>query len=157
MIQAGTSSQSQAMPVVRLSQNSVLRLIVQVPESAVARIHVGEAVEVKVQAVNRTFQGKVARFAERLNLDTRTMETEVDVPNPALDLVPGMYASASITAEQAHGVLVVPIQAVEKTEDNVDAEIVQNLARLRQGRERVAKARMEREAAIARGETPADY
>ena len=121
MIQAGTSSQSQAMPVVRLSQNSILRLIVQVPESAVARIHVGEAVEVKVQAVNRTFQGKVARFAERLNLDTRTMETEVDVPNPALDLVPGMYASASITAEQAHGVLVVPIQAVEKTEDKTTA------------------------------------
>ena len=48
-------------------------------------------------------------------------------------------------------------QWVEKTEDNVDAEIVQNLARLRQGRERVAKARMEREAAIARGETPNEY
>ncbi len=124
MIQAGTSSQSQAMPVVRLSQNSLLRLIVQVPESAVARIHVGQPVAVKVQALNRTIEGKVARFAERLNADTRTMETEVDVPNAALDLVPGMYAYATITSEQSHGVLVVPVQAVDKAEDRATAWVV---------------------------------
>src|SRR5262245_43490401 len=41
MIQAGTSSQSQAMPVVRLSQNDKLRLVIPVPESAVPRIHLG--------------------------------------------------------------------------------------------------------------------
>ena len=103
MIQAGTSSQSQAMPIVRLSQNNLLRLIIQVPESAVSRIHVGAPVDVKVQALDRTFEGKVARFAEKLNLDTRTMETEVDVPNPKLELVPGMYAYASITTDQARG------------------------------------------------------
>jgi len=124
MIQAGTSSQSQAMPVVRLSQNSMLRLIIQVPESAVARIHVGAPVDVKVQALGRTFQGKVARFAERLNLDTRTMETEVDVPNPSLELVPGMYAYASITTDEARGVVIAPVQAIDRKDDRVSAMIV---------------------------------
>ena len=113
MIQAGTASQSQAMPLVRLSQNSLLRLIIQVPESAVARIHLGAPVDVKVQALNRNFQGKVARFAEKLNLDTRTMETEVDVPNASLELVPGMYAYASITIDNAHDVVLAPVQAID--------------------------------------------
>ena len=124
MIQAGTSSQSQAMPVVRLSQNSMLRLIIQVPESAVARIRVGAPVDVKVQALGRTFQGKVARFAEKLNLDTRTMETEVDVPNPSLELVPGMYAYASITTDEARGVVIAPVQAIDRKDDRMSALIV---------------------------------
>jgi RND family efflux transporter MFP subunit len=130
MIQAGTSSQSQAMPVVRLSQNNLLRLIIQVPESAVSRIHVGAPVDVKVQALGRTFEGKVARFAEKLNLDTRTMETEVDVPNAKLELVPGMYAYASITTDQARGVLVAPVQAIDRKDDTFSALVVGGDGRL---------------------------
>ncbi len=60
----------------------------------------GEPVSVTVQALNRTYEGKVARFDDKVNPETRTMETEVDVPNPTLELVPGMYAAASIAAEQ---------------------------------------------------------
>jgi RND family efflux transporter MFP subunit len=130
MIQAGTSSQSQAMPVVRLSQNSLLRLIIQVPESAVARIHVGEPVEVRVQALKRTYEGKVARFDDKLNPETRTMETEVDVPNRTLELVPGMYAYASIAAEQAHDVLVAPVQAIDRKDDKATAWVVDAGGRL---------------------------
>jgi RND family efflux transporter MFP subunit len=124
MIQAGTSSQSQAMPVVRLSQNNLLRLTIQVPESVVSLIHLGAAVDVKVQALNRDFQGKVARFSDRLNLDTRTMETEVDVPNPKLELVPGMYAYASITTDAAHDVVVAPVQAIDRKDDKATVMVV---------------------------------
>jgi RND family efflux transporter MFP subunit len=124
MIQAGTSSQSQAMPIVRLSQNNLLRLIIQVPESAVSRIHVGAPVGVKVQAIGRDFQGKVARFAEKLNLDTRTMETEVDVPNPTLELVPGMYAYASIRTDDARGAVLAPVQAVDRKDDKTTVLVV---------------------------------
>src|SRR5260370_27672279 len=111
MIQAGTSSQSQAMPVVKLSQNDRLRLTIAVPESAVSRIRVGAAVDVRVDAVNRTFPGVVARFANKVNPDTPTMETEVDVTNRDLSLVPGMYASASIALAPAHAGLTIPSQA----------------------------------------------
>jgi RND family efflux transporter MFP subunit len=117
MIQAGTSSQSQAMPIVRLSQNSKLRLIIQVPESAVSRIHVGAPVDVNVQSLGHSFQSTVARSAGKLNLDTRTMETEVDVPNPKLELVPGMYAYASIVTDAARGVLIAPLQAIDRKDD----------------------------------------
>ena len=48
MIQAGTASQTQAMPVVRISQNGLLRLILPVPESAVPTVHIGQQVEVRV-------------------------------------------------------------------------------------------------------------
>ena len=57
MIQAGTASQTQAMPVVRLSQNSRLRLILPVPESAVPTVHIGQQVEVRVPTLNRSFPG----------------------------------------------------------------------------------------------------
>jgi len=117
MIQAGTSSQTQAMPVVRLSQDDRLRLTIAVPESAVARVRVGEPVEVRVEAVGRTFPGTVARFAARVNAETRTMDTEVDVPNRDLTLVPGMYAYASLALERANGVVAVPIQALDRGED----------------------------------------
>ncbi len=116
MIQAGTSSQTQAMPLVRLSQNSRLRLVIPVPESAVSRIRLGTPVELTVQSLRQTFAGTVARFAERLDGDTRTMRVEVDVPNPTLDLVPGMYASASIVLDQVKNALVVPVQALDRTD-----------------------------------------
>ena len=92
MIQAGTSSQTQTMPVVQLSQNTLLRLVIPVPESAVSRIRVGAAVSLGVQALRKTFTGTVARFAGRLDTDTRTMHVEVDVANPTLEIVPGMFA-----------------------------------------------------------------
>ena len=124
MIQAGTASQSQAMPIVRLSENSTLRLIIQVPESAVSQVRVGAAVEVKVQALDRSFEGKVARFAGKLNPDTRTMETEVDVPNPSLQLVPGMYASAAIGTEEARDVVLAPVQAIDRQDNKATALVV---------------------------------
>jgi RND family efflux transporter MFP subunit len=115
MIQAGTSSQTQTMPLVKLSQNNRLRLIIQVPESAVSHIHDQTPVDVRVQAIGQTFPGTVARVAERLDADTRSMHVEVDVPNPKRELVPGMYAEAAISLDRATGVLTVPVQAVERT------------------------------------------
>jgi RND family efflux transporter MFP subunit len=116
MIQAGTSSQTQTMPVVKLSQNSRLRLVIPVPESAVSRIHIGAPVDLTVQALQRTLSGRIARFALSLDADTRTMHVEVDVENPGLELVPGMYATASLVLDRARGVLVAPVEALDRSE-----------------------------------------
>ena len=113
MIQAGTASQTQAMPVVRLSENAQLRLILPVPESAVPLVRVGEGVTVHVPSLNRSFPGRVARFADRVQLSTRTMDTEVDVPNPSGVLVPGMYAEVNLTTDQRSGALTVPVSAID--------------------------------------------
>jgi RND family efflux transporter MFP subunit len=113
LIQAGTASQSQAMPVVRLSQNGLLRLALPVPESAVPLIHLGEHVDVRVSALHRSFPGRVARFSDEVDQSTRTMKTEVDVPNPSLVLVPGMYAEVDLVTEHRKNVLAVPVEAVD--------------------------------------------
>jgi RND family efflux transporter MFP subunit len=113
LIQAGTASQTQAMPVVRLSENGLLRLALPVPESAVPLIHLGGMVNVRVSALNRSFPGRVARFAEKVDESTRTMKAEVDVPNASLLLVPGMYAEVDLVTEQHKNVLSVPVEAVD--------------------------------------------
>lgn len=113
MIQAGTASQTQAMPLVRLSENSLLRIVVPVPESAVPTVHVGQGVEVRVPTLNRSFGGSVTRFATKLSLSTRTMDTEIDVPNGNLVMVPGMYAEVRLNLERRQGVLAIPVTAVD--------------------------------------------
>jgi RND family efflux transporter MFP subunit len=122
MIQAGTSSQ--AMPVVQLSQNNLLRLILPVPESSVGRVHVGETVDVRVPSLNRTFPGRVARLAEKLQPSTRTMDTEVDVQNPSLTLIPGMYAEVNLHIAESRHALAVPLDAVDRSTSAARAFVV---------------------------------
>jgi RND family efflux transporter MFP subunit len=112
LIQAGTASNTQSMPLVKLAQSDILRLRLPVPESAVSYIHAGAAVQVQVKAIGRTFSGKVVRFTRSVSLDTRTMETEIDVDNADLSLTPGMYADTSIELEHKDNALSVPVQAV---------------------------------------------
>jgi RND family efflux transporter MFP subunit len=112
LIQAGTTSNTQAMPLVKLAQSDVLRLRLPVPESDVAYIHTGASVQVDVKAIHRSFIGKVVRFTRSISLETRTMETEIDVENADLSLTPGMYADATLELERKENALSVPVQAV---------------------------------------------
>lgn len=113
MIQAGTASNTQAMPLVRLSENSLLRLILPVPESAVPTVHIGQQVDVRVPTLNRTFPGRVARFSDKVAVATRTMDTEVDVPNANLLLIPGMYAEVNLALDRHKNVLAIPVTVVD--------------------------------------------
>jgi RND family efflux transporter MFP subunit len=115
LVQAGTSSSTQALPLVRLSEDDLFRLVIPVPESYVRYIHIGDPVSVTVPALNRTFPGKVARFSVDVKEDTRTMHTEVDVPNPQRVLLPGLYADATITLDRKQNTLAVPLQAVDQS------------------------------------------
>jgi RND family efflux transporter MFP subunit len=113
LMQAGTSSSTQAMPLVKLSEDDLYRLVIPVPESSVRYIRVGDPVEVRVPALNRSFPGKVARFSLDVQEGTRTMHTEVDVPNPGRLLMPGMYAETTLTLEAKDNVLTVPLAALD--------------------------------------------
>jgi RND family efflux transporter MFP subunit len=112
LIQAGTSSDTQSLPIVKLSQSDLLRLRVPVPEDAVRYVHVGQNMQVRVDAVGRSLTGMVVRFTRDVSLDTRTMETEIDVPNKDLSLTPGMYANTELQLDHRDNVLTVPVQAV---------------------------------------------
>ena len=117
LIQAGTASDVQSLPVVKLSQSDLLRLRLPVPEDAVEYIHEGADVNVQVDALHRSFAGKVVRFTRNVSLDTRTMETEIDVPNKDLSLTPGMYANTTLELERKVNVLTIPVQAVLRNGD----------------------------------------
>jgi RND family efflux transporter MFP subunit len=124
LIQAGTSSSTQAMPVVQLAEWSKLRLVLPVPESVVPQVRLGSVVDVRVDALNRTFQGKVARFADALDQQTRTMDTEIDVENHDGSLVDGMYAETTLVLHQENNALTIPIQAMEREGSEADVLLV---------------------------------
>jgi RND family efflux transporter MFP subunit len=124
LIAAGTSNSSDSMPVVRLAQTSVLRLVLPIPESVAAQIRVGEPLKVHVQALNQDFTGKVSRFADSLNQQTRTMETEIDFENRDNKLLPGMYAEASLSHDEKNNVLTIPVEAVRRNGDQAVVLVV---------------------------------
>jgi RND family efflux transporter MFP subunit len=113
LLPAGTSSNIGNSALCRLSQNNLLRLVIPVPERTVPDLHLGETINVKVSSLGRNFSGKVVRFSDQIDTQTRTMHTEVEVPNPNYELVPGMYASVEIPLRKAAAVLAVPTQVVQ--------------------------------------------
>ena len=122
LIQAGTASNTQSMPVVRLAQSDLLRLRMPVPEEDVDYIKAGGDVTIKLQATGKSFTGHFVRFTRELTAATRTMLAEVDVPNGNLALSTGMTAQATIVLQQHQGVLTVPSGAVIK--DGTQAHVL---------------------------------
>jgi RND family efflux transporter MFP subunit len=122
LIAAGTSSSAQSMPVVRLAEISKLRLVLPIPESVAAQIHLGEPVSARVQALNQDFVGKVSRFADSLDRQTRTMETEIDFDNHDGRLIPGMYAETQLSLREKKDALTVPLESV--TRNGEDATVL---------------------------------
>jgi len=123
LMQAGTTS-TQATPLVRLSQENLYRLVIPVPESYVKYIRIGDPVNVRVPSLDKTLTGRVARFSVDVMASTRTMHTEVDVPNTGDKLVPGLYAEAVLTLNQKNNALVVPLQAVNHEGDQASVYTV---------------------------------
>jgi RND family efflux transporter MFP subunit len=124
LIAAGTSTSTQSIAVVRLAQISVLRLVLQIPESSAPQIHVGGSIKVHVQALNQDYEGRVSRFADSLDQQTRTMETEVDFQNSAGKLMPGMFCETYFVHNKKPNVLTVPLEAVNRTGDEATVFVV---------------------------------
>jgi RND family efflux transporter MFP subunit len=112
LIQAGTSSDTQSHPLIRLSDNYRLRLDFPVSVTYAGEIAAGDRVKIKVESPNQTLTGTITRFTQKISMDTRTMETEVEVPNPDLKLIPGMYATVVLKLQRRPRALAIPIEAV---------------------------------------------
>jgi RND family efflux transporter MFP subunit len=115
LLPAGTSSNKGDLALCQLSQNNVLRLVIPLPERAVTDVHVGDTVDIKVSGAKDAFTGKIVRLSGQIETQTRTMHTEVQVPNPNYLLVPGMYASVKIPLRSASQALSIPVQAVQSS------------------------------------------
>ncbi len=112
LIQGGTNSNDTTLPIVRLSQSTLLRLRVPVPENDVQYVRIGDTLDVRVDAIGRSFAGKIVRFTRNVNFETRTMETEVDIDNKDLSITPGMYANTLLQLASARNVVTIPVEAL---------------------------------------------
>ena len=123
LVQAGTSNTS-GLPVVTVAQVNILRLRVPVPESLAAKVKIGDVADVHVQATGEHFTGKVSRFTDALDPSTRTMQVEIDVPNPNYHLQAGMYADVRLDANSRPDTLTVPVEAIQRNDNKTTVLVV---------------------------------
>jgi RND family efflux transporter MFP subunit len=92
---------------------SRVRVQVFVPESEVPFITNGLPARITVDELpGRTFLGSVTRFAHALDPSSKTMLTEIELPNPAGELRPGSYATVKIEIERKRDALLLPVRAL---------------------------------------------
>ena len=100
-------------PVLSLAMIETMRTYVYVPQGEIAFIKRGMPAKLALQDLpGRTFQGTVARYANSLDLGTRTMLTEIDLKNQRHELYPGMYANVTLELERHRDVLTVPESSI---------------------------------------------
>jgi RND family efflux transporter MFP subunit len=111
LINAGNGGASQEL--FSLAQTDPLRVYVNVPEAYAPAIHPGLGAYLELtQYAGRKFEGRVVRTAESIDLSTRTLLTEVDVPNHAGELLPGGYAQVHLEVQVSGEHVQVPINAL---------------------------------------------
>jgi len=111
LVQAPTASRT--TPLFRIERIDTMRVFCDVPENEVPFVHLGAQAKLKVFGLgSEPIAGTVTRFAFRLDPETRNMRTEIDLPNPAERLYPGMYAEVSLELERRDDAFTVPLSAV---------------------------------------------
>ena len=117
LVQSGTSS-DRAPELLQVSDNYHLRLDFPVSVDYVQDVHVGVPVNVRVDSLHgRLFTGKITRFQNEVNDQTRTMNTEIEIDNPDLEIVPGMYAVVLFEYAKRPNALAIPTEAVSNPKD----------------------------------------
>ncbi len=96
-----------------MARSDVVTVTVGVPEMYAASVDPGDPAVIRLQALpGRPFEGKVTRTAYALESKSRTLRTEIDLPNPDGKLHPGLYAYVSLALDEHKDVLTVPSTAV---------------------------------------------
>ncbi len=114
-------------PLFTIAQVDTLRVITSVPQDAAPNIQVGQAVEVLVQELGSVaFHGRVARTAEAIDPNTRTLQTSILVVNTDRRLMPGMYAQVRIATQRHDAPLVIPASTLIIRADGAQAAVVRD-------------------------------
>jgi RND family efflux transporter MFP subunit len=105
----------------------VVRIFVYVPQSEAVGIAPGVGAVLRLQEMpDRTFPGKVTRTANALQPGTRTLLTEIDIPNPDETLSPGMYGTVELDIPRETPAVMVASNAVIFNQNGVQAAVVEN-------------------------------
>ena len=110
-----------------LTHSDVIRVWVYVPQDAAFGVKPGIEAVIRVPAMpNLTFHGKVARIADALQPGTRTLLTEVDVPNPDGALQPGVYCTVQLKIPRQSPALIVPASAIIFNQNGMQVAVVES-------------------------------
>lgn len=123
LINAGNGGTSQQL--FYMAQTDPIRVYVNVPEANAPSIHRGLPAFLELtQYPGQKFQGEVVRTAEAIDLATRTLLTEVDVPNKSGELLPGGYAEVHLLAQAKIERLQVPVNALLFRSEGLRAVVI---------------------------------
>jgi len=110
-----------------MMQSDVMRIQAYVPQDQAFGLSPGDEAVIHVPEMpNRSFPGKVTRIAEALQPGTRTLLTEVDVPNPDGTLTPGTYCTIELRVPRRTTSFIVPADAVIFNQYGLHVAAVQN-------------------------------
>ena len=124
-IDTGTLINSGSTMLFRVAQFDVLRIFINVPQSAYGSLRVGDAADVRVQELpGHKFIGKISRLSGSLDTNTRTLLTEVQVPNPEGVLLPGMYATVQLSVPRSQPPILIPGDAVVTRASGITVAVV---------------------------------
>ncbi len=119
-------------PMFTVDQDDVLRIAVQVPQYASAGVRDGLEAKITVPEMpGRIFSGKVARSTVALLYSTRTLTTEVDVPNPDRALRPGLYVNVALSIPRSEPSVSVPSDALIFNQHGTQVAVVEPEDRVR--------------------------
>jgi RND family efflux transporter MFP subunit len=111
----------------RIGQGETVRIFVDVPQAYATSLRPGQAARVTLQErPEREFHGKVVRTAGALDPSSRTLPTEIQVPNHDRALLAGMYADVKIRVTRATPPLIVPASALLVRNDGTHLAVVEN-------------------------------
>jgi len=123
LVNAGNGGTSQQLFV--LSQTDPIRVYLSVPETYAPSIHAGLGAYLELtQFPGQRFEGKVVRTAEAIDTNTRTLLTEVDVPNHNGALLPGGYAQVHLQVKVSGARLAVPVNALLFRSEGLSAVVI---------------------------------
>ncbi|HEX9665130.1 MAG TPA: efflux RND transporter periplasmic adaptor subunit [Thermodesulfobacteriota bacterium] len=117
LVQDATSNN--VSPVVTIMHTDTVRVFIDVPEPDVPFVEKGDEANLVVDALpGRNLSASVTRFANALNPGTRTMRTEIDIPNPDQLLLPGMYGNITLNLDVIENAVTVPADAITVEKNN---------------------------------------
>ena len=126
MIERGTLV-SGTTPLFRVSQSDTVRVFIQVPQDVAPGVAVGQAAQISIREyAGRAFDGKIARSAGALDMQSRTMTVEIRIPNEKHELITGMYAEVKLTLPSPHKVWEVPATTVLTDARGIRVAIVED-------------------------------
>lgn len=96
-----------------ISSMNTVRIFVNVPGVYVSEARSGVKTNIDVPGYpGRVFKGTIVRTANAIDLNTRTLMVEVDIPNPKHELLPGAYAQVHLQLPMTHPALIIPVDAM---------------------------------------------